>query len=312
MRRSAFLLPMLLVVVIATCGGRQRDWPMTREQLKALKAMPRAERDRWFAGLRLPEYEAHRRVGVIRIDGVLNEPAWRKAERVTLQQGELGGPVHYATHVRMLWDDEAIYLAFECDDPDVHQPLTRHDDPLWQHDLVEVFIDPNGDGACYMELHVAPSGATADSIYADFSPDADWFAVPNWERFVDGTNNTAFDAPGVTAVVDVDGTLNQHNDTDQGYIVEWRIPYTDLTRFMPDPAKSLHKIDVSLFERRPVERPKVGTVWRMNFNRCDDSIKRTGKNAKGEVVSVPEYSAWAPTTGSFHMPFLFGRVTFVE
>ena len=312
MRRSAFLFPMLLVVVIAACGGSQHDWPMTAEQVSALKKMPRAERDRWLARLRLPEYETRRRREPIRMDGVLNEPAWKQANVVTLREGTLGGDVHFATRVRMLWDDDAVYLAFQCDDPDVHQPLTQHDDPLWKHDLVEVFIDANGDGASYMELHVAPSGATADSIYGDFSPDVDWFAVPTWERFVDGKNITAFDAKGVTAAVNVDSTLNQRGDADSGYVIEWRIPYADLVNLVPDPARSLHKIDVSVFEQRPVEKPKPGTVWRMNFNRCDDSIKLTRRNAKGQMVSVPEYSAWAPTTGSFHMPFLFGRVTFVE
>lgn len=325
MRRATLLLLVLSAALIAGCGAKKQEgraayhWPATPEQLQKLRKMPRAEREAWFANADLPRYDARKRDGAIKIDGLLDEAAWKKAQVITLSNGEAGGgEVRYATRVRMLWDDSAIYLAFECDDPDVHQPLTKHDDPLWQHDLVEVFIDPDGDGASYMELHVAPSGAMSDSIYADFGPDADWFAIPNWKRFAGSTTYTAFDAKGMTSAVKIDGTLNQPDDTDKGYVVEWRIPYSDLVNVVRDVAKSKHPIDVSLFEQRPIEKPgattmlDLGTLWRMNFNRCDDSIKLTTKDAKGKLVNVPEYSAWVPTTGSFHMPFLFGRVIFVH
>jgi hypothetical protein len=287
-------------------------WPMSAEQLDALKKMPRAERDAWFAKMERPTYEAHRRVGEIRIDGVLDEPAWKRAQVITLREGALGGKVHYATRVRMLWDDDAIYVAFECDDPDIHAPLAGHDENLWQHDVVELFVDPDGDGKSYMELHVAPSGGTADLLWADFRPETDWFSSPTWTRFTEKESATAYNAPGVTAAVKVRGTLNVPTDTDEGYTVEWRIPYSDLVNVVPDEQKGRKLINVALFRQVPIEVPKAGTVWRMNFNRCDDSIKLKEKDRKGNPVDVPEYSAWAPTTGSFHMPFLFGTVKFVK
>jgi hypothetical protein len=212
----------------------------------------------------------------------------------------------------MLWDDEAIYVGFECDDPDVHAPLTGHDDPLWKHDLVELFIDPDGDGKSYMELHVAASGATADLLWADFRPETDWFTQPTWMRFDEKTPATAYEPKGIASAVKVDGTLNNPDDTDRGYTVEWRIPYSALVNVVPDEQKGRKIIDISLYKQVPIDVPKPGSAWRMNFNRCDDSIQVKEKDKNGKEVDVPEYSAWAPTTGSFHMPFLFGRVTFVE
>ncbi len=308
----------IVLLVTAGCGGEGRagaakhTWPMSPEQLAALQKMPRAEREAWFKDLELPKYDARRVKGAITIDGVLDEPAWKNAPVIRLREGALGGPVKYATRVRMLWDDEAIYLAFECDDPDVHAPRTKHDDSLWMHDLVEVFIDADADEKSYVELHVAANGATADVLWADYRPEDDWFTDPTWKRFKENANVEAYNPVGITAAVKVDGTLNDPSDTDKGYTVEWRIPYSALVNVVPDEQKGLKLIDVSLLKQVPVAVPKVGTVWRMNFNRCDDSIKVKEKDKKGNDVDVPEYSAWAPTTGSNHMPFLFGRVTFVE
>jgi hypothetical protein len=316
MRVRIFCLSTIAVAVILGCGadgtpGKQ-TWPISVEQLGKLKKMPRAERDAWFANVRLPEYKACKLNGEIEIDGVLSEPAWNKANLLTLREAELGGKVRFGTRVRMLWDDQAVYLAFDCDDPDVYNPITKHDDDLWQHDVVEVFVDVTGDSMSYMELHVAPSGATADVLWADFRPGVDWFASPTWERFTEAESKTAYTAKGMSAAVKVDGTLNNPDDTDRGYVVEWRIPYAAMVNVVPDEQKGRKLIDVSLFKQVPVEKPKLGAVWRMNFNRCDDSLKLKEKNAEGKLVNVIEESAWAPTTGSFHVPFLFGRVRFVE
>jgi hypothetical protein len=70
-------------------------------------------------------------------------------------------------------------------------------------------------------------------------------------------------------------------------------------------------IDVAALAQVPVQKPKAGTVWRMNFARSDVSRSKE-KDRRGEWVETSEYSAWAPTGGSFHMPLLFGRVKFVE
>jgi len=287
-------------------------WPMSTEQRAALQKMSRAEREAWFKDLELPKYEAKRCAGKILIDGVLDEPAWGTANVIALREGALGGPVRYGTRVRMLWDDEAIYLGFECDDPDVHAPRTKHDDNLWMHDLVEVFIDADGDAKSYVELHAAPSGATADVLWADFRKDTDWFTQPTWARFDEKSSAMAYNPTGCVAAVHLNGTLNNPDDTDKGYTVEWRIPFSAIVNVAPDEQAGRKLIDASLYKQVPVAVPRVGTVWRMNFNRCDDSIKVKQKDANGKDVDAGEYSAWAPTTGSTHMPFLFGRVRFGE
>ncbi|HUV39657.1 MAG TPA: carbohydrate-binding family 9-like protein, partial [Planctomycetota bacterium] len=232
---------------------------------------------------------------------------------VTLLTTDRGEKPKFPTAARMLWDDDAIYLAFECDDPDVHAPLTEHDAPLYNHDLVEVFLDTARSGLQYMELHVAPSGATADVIWADFDPASDWFTEPGWEHFDVGLAVKAFTLPGLEVALKINGTLNNPADIDEGYVVEWRVPFAGMRKVVPDLAKSKpHPIDMTRFELAPIDKPVVGTVWRMNFNRCDDSLKLQTTNAKGKTVNVCEYTAWSPPIRSNHMPFRFGIVRFVE
>jgi len=288
-------------------------WPLTKEQRAKLGKMSRAEREAWLEEFGLPEYEARKLKGKLTIDGVLDEADWQRAQTVSLLTTSLGRKPKLKTAARMLWDDEAIYLAFACDDPDVHAPLTKHDDDLWKHDLVEVFVDVDGNANQYLELHAAPSGALADVIWADFDPKTDWFTAPGWKHFKLSTCKGAITVSGMQVAVKVNGTLNEPDDTDKGYVVEWRIPFAGLRKVVPDVTKSKPwPIDMTRFEQIPVKKPTVGTVWRMNFNRCDDSTKMITKNRKGKDVVQCEYTAWSPPIRSNHMPFRFGKVTFVE
>jgi hypothetical protein len=292
-------------------------WPITPEQVENLGKMSREEREAWFEAFGLPRYEAHRRRGTIMLDGRLDEPDWQRAGAVELLTTDRGEKPVLRTTARMFWDDEAIYVAFECDDPDVHAPLTEDDAPLWKHDLVEVFIDSESSGMQYMELHAAPSGATADVIWADFDPATDWFTVKGWEHFKGNTPMQAFTLPDMELGIHIVGTLNNPDDVDEGYTVEWRIPYAGMRKVVPSVEKSRpHPIDMRRFELAPVTPPTAGTTWRMNFNRCDDSTgvtkEVTAKDGTKKTVTVPEYTAWSPPIRSNHMPFRFGVVTFVE
>ncbi len=310
--RAAAIVLILATVILAGGAAVKHTWPMSKEQRAELRKMDRPAREAWFKDLELPRYEVKRRTGEIKLDGVLDEPAWKEANVVSLVEAELGGPVHYGTRVRALWDDEALYVAFECDDPDVHAPRTGHDDDLWKHDVVELFIDPDADEKSYVEIHVAANGATADYLWADFRPETDWFTTPPWQRFNDKSAATSYEPKGIASAVKVDGTLNNPADTDKGWTVEWRIPYSALVNVVPDEQRGRKLIDCRLFKQVPIEVPKAGATWRMNFCRCDDSLKLTEKDARGRTVNVEEYSNWAPVTGSNHMPFLFGHVTFVK
>lgn len=92
------------------------------------------------------------------VDGKLDEPDWHRAGRMKLQkvlsspQDRL--PLRESTQVAALWDQQALYLAFEIDDKEVWATLTHHNERLFQEECVEVFIDPDGDGSRYIEAQI--------------------------------------------------------------------------------------------------------------------------------------------------------------
>jgi hypothetical protein len=51
---------------------------------------------------------------------------------------------------------------FICQDPDPSATFTQSDDPLWEEDVVEVFIDPFGDLDCYFEFEINPLNTALD------------------------------------------------------------------------------------------------------------------------------------------------------
>src|SRR3954470_13928879 len=85
----------------------------------------------------------------IRIDGRLDDPAWRSAPWtgwfVDIQGAKMPRP-RFRTHVKMLWDDEYLYVGAALAEPHVWGTLTAHDSVIFHDNDFEVFLNPSGDG----------------------------------------------------------------------------------------------------------------------------------------------------------------------
>jgi len=202
----------------------------------------------------------------------------------------------------VLYDDTNLYVAFQCDDPEVIATLLKRDDPLWKEDSIEVMIDADGDSRGYVELMVSAANVLHDAVWADFRKDADWLTQPTWERFEMDTPAKAYDVEGVITAVKVNGTLHAPDESTRGYTVEIAIPWTAM-REVDQFRQAAGKIDMTLAPLVPVRVPKPGTVWRMNFLRNNPTMP---------MLEGGEVSAWSPTGGSVHVPGAFGRVKFVS
>ncbi len=68
-----------------------------------------------------PTYVCHTATGPMKIDGQLDEPAWKHAQIVTLRYPFR--PVDATnlpmTTARLLWDKNAVYLAWQAEDIDI-------------------------------------------------------------------------------------------------------------------------------------------------------------------------------------------------
>ena len=82
------------------------------------------------------------------IDGHLDEYAWERAAQINQFERILNNydAVEWPTHAKMLWDDEYFYFAFTVQMGICGQFYDQEDDKLWEEEVVEVFIDPDGDG----------------------------------------------------------------------------------------------------------------------------------------------------------------------
>src|SRR5205809_4625749 len=74
------------------------------------------------------QYICTRAKGEIKLDGKLDEPAWKSAAW-TSDFGDVvkGAKVALQTRVKMLWDDENFYIAAELQEPNVRGAMREHD-----------------------------------------------------------------------------------------------------------------------------------------------------------------------------------------
>ena len=97
-----------------------------------------------FAQPPVPRYEVKRAVVPIVIDGKLDDKAWDAASpAVSLQflwENQTGAK--QKTAVRLLWDDQYLYVGYDCEDADITAQFRERDDPTYRDDAVEIFINP--------------------------------------------------------------------------------------------------------------------------------------------------------------------------
>jgi hypothetical protein len=107
--------------------------------------------------------KAYQTSELIQIDGKLDEPVWKKADRsesfVDLITGK---PTHLKTHVSVLWDEKNLYIGYRIQEPEVTAKFTKEDDPIYQDNDVEFFIA--GQDA-YYEFEINAHGTVYDGLF---------------------------------------------------------------------------------------------------------------------------------------------------
>ncbi|WP_456425741.1 DUF5916 domain-containing protein, partial [Rhodocaloribacter sp.] len=142
-----------------------------------------------------PAVRAGRTAADIRLDGVLDEPAWRQAGVIpdlTQQEPRPGEPTPFRTRVLVLVDDHTLYVGVECHDPDpsaiaVH--TLQRDGNLRGDQTVALVLDTFGDRRRGYYFEVNAAGARLDGLISNSeSVSNDWDGV--WDvrtrRTVDG------------------------------------------------------------------------------------------------------------------------------
>ena len=120
-----------------------------------------------------------------KIDGILNDDAWKGLEiakdfvMLEPNNGEKENP-DFKTEVRVLYDDEAIYVAAMMYDPNpskIASEFTSRDND-GQADYFSLILNPNNDGINATSFDVMITGTQLDAKVSDSRrPDRSWSAV---------------------------------------------------------------------------------------------------------------------------------------
>ena len=165
----------------------------------------------------------HRTATAIQLDGRVDKPVWQQVEPVRFdiprELQRQGQSLEEGGTARLLWDDQNLYVAFDFVDSDV-VALGKEDD-LEQHqlgDVAEIFLKP-AEQTWYWEFHVTPAGKASTYWHVGRGR----FGMQN----PDGHIKPRF----FQLAVQVQGTLNDWHDRDQGWTAEVAIPFDKLDRF---------------------------------------------------------------------------------
>lgn len=96
----------------------------------------------------------------------LDQSGWPSIEPLApFELADGSGRARRQTRVRLLQDARALYVSFDCDGASSQATMTRRDDPLWQEDVVELFLAAGADRPVqYHEFEINPLGALFDAV----------------------------------------------------------------------------------------------------------------------------------------------------
>ncbi|WP_053375312.1 carbohydrate-binding family 9-like protein [Paenibacillus sp. FJAT-27812] len=88
---------------------------------------------------------------------------WNDCSHVELTDTVTGLSPLESTEVRACWSADSLYVRFMCQDNHIVSDFTQKDEPLYEQDVVELFIDEEGLGQSYFELEVSPRNVVFDA-----------------------------------------------------------------------------------------------------------------------------------------------------
>jgi hypothetical protein len=171
-----------------------------------------------------------------------------------LQLSDGTGAPRHPTDVRLLADPDALWVRFDCTDPDAWGTHTERDAPLYEEEAVEVFLAPAPpDGSAprrYVEIEASPRGVRFDALVDN----------PTGSRHDGGfVVDVAWDLPGLEVRVGKAGTFDD-------WWAVLRLPWAGLLEpFGLDEAPDLWRVNLYRIERPRDGSPPEFSAWSPTF-----------------------------------------------
>ncbi len=208
----------------------------------------------------------------LKIDGTLDEAIWKTAPLATdfiQNRPNPGKPESQRTEVRIVYDDEAVYVGAMMIDtaPDsiLHQLSQR--DQLANTDFFGFYISCFNDGINAFEFIVSPDGVQFDAQISAFGEDPNWNAV--WQC------NTSI--------------------TDEGWIAEFKIPYSAI-RF-PEAKEQVWSINFM----RSIRRIREQSFWQHVNPEIAGFVNQSGKLNGIQDIAPPPRLFFYPYASSYYV-----------
>jgi putative heme-binding domain-containing protein len=181
------------------------------------------------------EYHIQRAASPVAIDAKLDEEAWKLAEPVSdfvFNWYESGHKE--STTARILWDDDNLYVSWQCRDRHISAYERKRHGPVSKDDCVEIFLSPNpAKVRNYYTFEINAIGTMLNRCRTDW-----WTGPPTW------------DPEGIRYRTTFHGLEKKdESPDDREWIVEMAIP---LANFSRDAANT---------------PPRPGDEWRLNLQR---------------------------------------------
>ena len=245
-----------------------------------------------------PKYRAwHAETKPGALNGDLSKPFWQAGEWIEdfhdIQGDSLPRPAK-RTRVKLLWDEEALYIGARLDDDTIWATVKNRDEVIYVDNDFEVFLAPQDSSHRYYELEMNAANAVWDLLMEKPQRD-DVRRIIGW------------DIHGLESAVKIDGELNNPAADNRGWSIELKIPWFSLREC------GSNEVYPTRFA------PALGEVWRLNFSRVEYHVDvedgRYVKRKNPETgEDLPEENwVWAPTgVIDIHMPEMWGYLTFTQ
>lgn len=225
----------------------------------------------------------------ILIDGKDDDQAWKEVNLSSNFQDIEGSHKEvptYNTQLKMLWDDQHLYIYAKLEEPHIWGTLKQHDDIIYHNNDFEVFIKPYENQATYFEIEVNTLNTILDLI------------MNKPYRFA-GEAMLHWDVKGLKSAVHIEGTNNDPNDIDEYWSVEMAIPFEAL--------KSYGKKN----------KPEIGEYWRINFSRVQweheiNNGKYSRKRKDGKLIPEKNWVMNPIGIIDMHNPQQWGFIQFAN
>lgn len=225
----------------------------------------------------------------ITIDGKDNDKAWQDvpfSDSFIDIEGNDSKKPPYNTQIKMLWDDQFLYIYAKLEEPHIWGDLDQHDAIIYHNNDFEVFIKPYENQSTYFEIEVNSLNTVLDLLM-------------NKPYRLGGEAKIHWDLKGFKSAVHIQGTNNNPHDIDKYWSIEMAIPFSGIQSFG-------RKIT-----------PEIGDHWRINFSRVQWQYeiingKYIRKKENGKLMPEENW-VWNPIgIINMHYPEQWGYLQFSD